>query len=573
MSHLHLLNRELTIPQNQPLNARQIKNNEGGYVYKTSDTNRLERFIILGSSGGTYYKNQKDLTVENAKFVLELIQASGESVVQTVLDISLAGRAPKQDTGIFVLALCAAYGNEKVRRAAYLEMPKVCRTQTTLFQFLNYIEPHRTHTVAGKNHMTWSAGLRRAVANWYLSKSVEQMAYQMVKYRERRYKRERGGDRIWNARNAFRVSHPILDEDDAARRALIDWEMKRGNNLLIASHDSLKLVQAFDEAWSGNVTQARKIQLASLLTHEMIPDEWKSDPKVWEAMLPTMKIDALTRNLSVMTRNDLLKPRSDATKMVIQKLSNGETFKKERMHPAKFLVALGIYSSGGKGGRSNAEPFIPTREIADALDNAYYLAYPTVQPAGKRNLIAVDCSGSMEWPQNMAGPGLTARNAASALALVQVATEPHVQMFGFSSGESLSRGGSGITEIPAQPGHRIEDVNKMMERISAGGTDCSLPMKIAMEQNWKIDTFQIYTDNETGHGAIHPMKALQKYRDKMGIDAKLVVVAMTPTEFSIADPKDLGSLDVSGFDTNVPILIADHSRGATAPGQSANEIE
>jgi len=37
----------------------------------------------------------------------------------------------------------------------------------------------------------------------------------------------------------------------------------------------------------------------------------------------------------------------------------------------------------------------------------------------------------------------------------------------------------------------------------------------------------------------------------------MVVIAMTATEFSIADPKDAGMLDVGGFDASVPQVIAD----------------
>jgi 60 kDa SS-A/Ro ribonucleoprotein len=39
------------------------------------------------------------------------------------------------------------------------------------------------------------------------------------------------------------------------------------------------------------------------------------------------------------------------------------------------------------------------------------------------------------------------------------------------------------------------------------------------------------------------------------------VVGMTATNFSIADPNDPGSLDVAGFDSAVPQLITDFSRG------------
>jgi 60 kDa SS-A/Ro ribonucleoprotein len=46
----------------------------------------------------------------------------------------------------------------------------------------------------------------------------------------------------------------------------------------------------------------------------------------------------------------------------------------------------------------------------------------------------------------------------------------------------------------------------------------------------------------------------------MGIPAKLVVIGMTSTGFSIADPGDGGMLDVVGFDAAAPAVIADFLR-------------
>ena len=77
----------------------------------------------------------------------------------------------------------------------------------------------------------------------------------------------------------------------------------------------------------------------------------------------------------------------------------------------------------------------------------------------------------------------------------------------------------------------------------------------------EIDTFWIATDNETWAGAMHPHQALQQYREKTGIPARLAVLGMTATDFTIADPADPGSLDVAGFDSAVPTLVADFSRG------------
>ncbi len=76
-----------------------------------------------------------------------------------------------------------------------------------------------------------------------------------------------------------------------------------------------------------------------------------------------------------------------------------------------------------------------------------------------------------------------------------------------------------------------------------------------------VDAFITYTDSETWAGGIHPSQALTSYREKTGIPARSVVVGMVSNQFSIADPNDPGMLDVVGFDTAAPAVIADFISG------------
>jgi 60 kDa SS-A/Ro ribonucleoprotein len=110
---------------------------------------------------------------------------------------------------------------------------------------------------------------------------------------------------------------------------------------------------------------------------------------------------------------------------------------------------------------------------------------------------------------------------------------------------------------------RLDDVNRLMREYSRymGGTDAALPMLYAAEAGREIDVFEVYTDNETWAGSIHPSQALRAYRQKSGINAKLISVGLTATEYSIADPNDAGMMDVVGFDTAAPSLMASFAQG------------
>ena len=103
---------------------------------------------------------------------------------------------------------------------------------------------------------------------------------------------------------------------------------------------------------------------------------------------------------------------------------------------------------------------------------------------------------------------------------------------------------------------RLDDVIATFSNIPMGRTDCAQPMLYAINHKMKIDAFQIYTDNETWSGDIHPIQALRDYRRQYG-NAKLIVVATSTNDFSIADPADKGMMDVVGFDTAIPQIMAD----------------
>jgi 60 kDa SS-A/Ro ribonucleoprotein len=289
-----------------------------------------------------------------------------------------------------------------------------------------------------------------------------------------------------------------------------------------------------------------------------------------------MPMTAMIRNLANMTRVGLLAPGSDGTRKVIEALGDADVIRKARVHPIAVLMAMRTYGAGrGFRGSNTWEPVV---QIVDALDAAFYTAFGNVTPSNKRLLLALDVSGSMEAGEVAGVPGLSPRDASAAMALVTAATEKSYEAVGFTgagtghsyggyraSRNSLQRGMklvyNGIESLPISPRQRLNDAIKLVSDLPFGGTDCSLPMQYALDKGREIDTFVVYTDSETWAGGIHPSQALRKYREQTGINAKLIVVAMTSNGFSIADPDDPGMLDVVGFDAATPQLITDFSVG------------
>src|SRR6185503_17164092 len=110
------------------------------------------------------------------------------------------------------------------------------------------------------------------------------------------------------------------------------------------------------------------------------------------------------------------------------------------------------------------------------------------------------------------------------------------------------------------PRMRLNDVVNCVSRLPFEATDCAQPMLWARKNEVKVSAFVTYTDSETWAGKIHPAQALRQYRNEFVGDAKAVVVGMTSNDFTLADPNDRGMLDVVGFDTSVPAVIADFVR-------------
>lgn len=498
--------------------SNQVKNSAGGYVWKASDRKHFERFVIMGTEGGTYYIGEQKLTLEATNTVLKVLNSEDwKWALDFVIDVCKEGRAYKRDSSLFVFALAMSpeyVNNTVIRKYASENLAKVAETPRMLATFVYYVDQFRG----------WGSLLRHSVAQWYTEKNLNSLAYQLFKYR--------GGQKGWSNRDMLRMSHPKTN--DPVRNALFRWVTK-----LESSHTDIPeelmdydFVVGFQKAMSAE-TEKDLISYINeyKLTWEMIPTQFLKSGAVWEALLPNLPLMALLRNMRTISGLDVFKNTKNV-KIVLEKLRNEELIHKSRVHPLHVLMAYRLSDN------------LPN-SIRQALDDAFYMAFKNVEPTGKRYMLGLDVSGSMGMYTTSCG--LTARDCAALMAMVTNRTEDFCQMVAFSHE---------LVNFPIQQRATIEQVIGNMNAMSFGMTDCALPMVYALKHKIPVDMFVIYTDSETYHGNIHPVQALKEYREKMGIDAKMAVVAMTSNGFSIADPNDVGMMDFVGFDTATPQAIA-----------------
>jgi 60 kDa SS-A/Ro ribonucleoprotein len=159
------------------------------------------------------------------------------------------------------------------------------------------------------------------------------------------------------------------------------------------------------------------------------------------------------------------------------------------------------------------------------------------------------------------GLDLSCAQVSAAMAMTIARTEPAHIIRGFTRGDGYGWRNSGLTDIGISARTDLATAMRNVQRHNWGGTDCSLPIKWALENKVEVDTFVVITDNDTWAGDIHPFQMLKEYRRKTGIDARMAVLGVQGTEFTIAYPSDAGMLDFCGFDSNAPRVLADCSAG------------
>lgn len=520
-------------PQSQPLPGREAvmgKNDAGGYAFNLDMWKKLDRFLILGSEGGTYYVKEQTLSQRNIVSVDACIAADPVLTARTVAQVSEKGRAFKNDPAEFVLAKLIAHGG-KARQAGWEAMPSVIRTGRTLLEFSILLD---------SLGVKWPMSRRKAFANWYNSKTADQIAYQVLKY---------ASASGWTHKDMLRLCHAKGGAENHANlfRYIVDKE--------VGSDTLPKLVEGWEKIKKATtLTEVIGFINVYNLTWEFVPGQWQGKPEVWQALLPNLPYTALIRNLGRLTSYGLLDGIGSNVKLVRDKLTERDGLRKARVHPLTLLIAKRTYedgiSFGASKGRADALRWNANMKINEALEDAFYLAFDTVEPSGKDLMFAIDVSGSMS--SRMSNLPISCAEGAAVMAMVSVRQEKNSLVCGFAhvfKNLSISKHDSLATVL-----QKTRDNN-------FGGTDAAVPMMYALNNGINIDQFVCITDNETWRGSIHPSEALKKYREKTGINAKLVVESMTASNFSIADPADEGMLDVVGFDTSVPALISKFAQG------------
>ncbi|MCL2768240.1 MAG: TROVE domain-containing protein, partial [Synergistaceae bacterium] len=449
----------LQATQQEPVFGKNmVRNNAGGYVFQVSPETRLDRFLILGSDSGSFYCNAREMTIDNAKAIMEIIEKAGTYVVARTVEISQSGRAPRNDSALFVLAICFAIGDADTKKAAKAALHTVARTGTHFFLFLQYVT-----TMRG-----WGRALKTAVANWYECKNSSDLAYQLAKYRNREG---------WQHHDVLNMAH--IKSQDSEKQALFqmivdDGQANLDKKALLDLVDRYTLQEQMPSPdYYRLCRNTDKLKIAELISviqkfrlpHEVIPSEALGEPGIWKALLQAgMPMTAMIRNIGRIASKKIFDD-SVYIDILRNRLTNPDNLIKARIHPLNLLTAWRTYSSSH--GQKGKLAWKVDRRVMDILEDAFYLSFKTIESTGKRIFIGLDVSGSMG---STAWNGLSAREISAVMCMAVVRSEPDYIIKAFDHE---------LCDVEFGKNSSLDEVLREISHMNFGNTDCALPMVYA----------------------------------------------------------------------------------------------
>lgn len=504
-------------------NSKQTLNSDGKPVFKLDDSKRLERFVFLGSDNGSLYINEKALTYENLQCLENLLDNCRYDDILDVIN-KYKHTVHKKDYLIHVLSRCCSikldddplFWKKDFRNECFKLVIEICTIPTHLFLFIKIYEDVNMKLY---NTTGWTSSIKNMVSEWYQSKSYSELMYHITKY-QNRY--------TWSHKDILRLAH-IKPKDDTYNDIFRYVTRNQLNN------ENLDYLSVFEKLKSSdNVDEVVEYIKQYNFVKEQIPYHLLNEQKIWVALIKGMPITSLLKSLNKITSLDILDDYPDILQLIKRKIDT--TY----VHPLQTLITLKMYKkgSGMKGGLK----WVPNKEIVDILNSSFYASFENLNKINKKLLIALDVSDSMSWNTVCGIDCLTAAEVSCAMAMMFDFVEKDVDIMGFASE---------FKKLDVSSQYCLEENLMYVKEHTFGGTDCALPLAWASENNKEYDAVIIFTDNETNTNTVNPSITLQLYRNKMGINTKLIVVALTSNGFSIADPDDANMMDICGFDENM----------------------
>lgn len=506
----------------------QKQTHGGGYAFALSPEKQFERFLFLGSNS-TYYATSWEMTAEAIAAAKYAFDNSPEFTMRLIERVYEEGSSPKLDPLLFAVGYALSHDNLGIRQWAKAFTSNQLRIPTHLFGVVFYATKFRG----------WGATLKKAVRGWYESKTPESLLFHGMKYWSRYG---------YTHQDLLRLSHPkphnkeqqeVFEFLAKGRQKGTLFEESAIRTPLVYAWESLKMME--------NVGAAVEMIQGARLPHELIPGHFKKavpeNAPIWEALFAAgMPVWATLRNLNTFSAVGLSHP--DFVQQVLERITDKKSIQDARVHPVHFLLASLYYArSNNKHMKWEVE-----KAYLDALRVGANYAWSNAV-IDKRLMVALDISGSMAsngWMYSFHDPEPAPIDyEAMLVSLWQHVNRNDTFFYAFS--ESAQ-------PIYVNPEATMNEIRDQLFDMNHICTNVGAPLEVALRENLHVDAFIIVTDNAVNRGQ-HAAELFREYQERLNPDAKFIVLAMTATDYSVADPNNPDMLDISGFDASVPVVI------------------
>lgn len=506
-------------------------NEAGGPAYALAPKQALAQFAATGCFNGTYYADAQTqlgtlqsllAQVHDNLFLAKLAVYSRERACLKDMPAALAATLASRDTGLFHRVFDRVIDNGRVLR--------------TLFQMLRSGQ-------FGKQSL--SSSPRRAFQRWLNSASPEKLLSASI-------------GRDPSLRDVLRLARPT--PVDNSRRALFGWLTdKEIAKWAPASEvdlpEQVRLLVAFRAAETAD----RQITLLSRLhaRWDLLADSAKG-AQVWAAIARTMGPRALRMNLNTLKRHGVFEDAA-MVRTVADRLADENEIRRSRQFPYEFFAAY-----------QNASDELP-QAIKTALHKAAEIACGNVPELPGPVVIGLDVSGSMR----SAVTGNRGRGGTTKMRCVDVAALVAAAILRRNPESVVVPFDTSAFHPQVDPSDSILSLADRLAKYGGGGTDCSLPIRVANEtySQRKFAGVVLVSDNESWvyqgrpqfHGApcaTGVMQEWQKFvRNQVQLQRggmlgkKLICIDLQPST-TVQAPERSDILNVGGFSDAVFEVMA-----------------
>ncbi|CAL7947863.1 unnamed protein product [Xylocopa violacea] len=526
---------------------------------------RLSQFLYVGKEYPDYQPGNwfvhNYFLAKNVPSIEELAENTEKQLlpIQIITKAFESNLVPNPETLVYALAVCCRQTkSESLRHAAYATLNKICVSPQHFILFIKFasqISKQKELDTTGSSKHGWGQGLRKAVNNWYLSKTPMELAKCVTRYKSRYG---------WKHKDIIKLSHPVPNNPGGEMvlkyvvRGLEEMKKSYGEDpTLTEILEYIEHVEDFKHC-TDEVRAAGLLEMYKL-TIDHVPGHLLKSKEVWNALISSMDLVMLLTNLQRIHNLELLKPNSPTVSKIVDQITNEENIAQDKVHPALVLVTIRDYENSGKPltfekrkikeqfERPLPSPPKPNTKIIDALYKMLNLSFLHIQPTGLRYMVTINMNKVMLETHTWRSGNVNGAEAGCMIALALLRSEKNVTVATFKN--------IGIHTVNIDKTASFGQAMRRLQQMPVGNVNVGKPMSWAAHQNNKYDIFinvvdQIFEKSDTSE------EALQAYKTKLKLpNTKLINCAVCSSSTYRKEKSDKSILTINGFDASVPVVI------------------